>query len=376
MMRTRVVFLSVSVAVVLLFTGALMADRHSREDLFEALGNLAEVVHLVQTEYVDELNQEALSLSLDAGILESVDRSGAVLPSDQVEVYVQALQGPPPYGLCLTGRLDSAAVRHTLAGSPSEDAGLEAWEVIEEINGVNTRGRPLWQIRIELMLLENGGEPATLKVVDRRVDERRDVVLEARPWTVEPLAVEEMDEARVLRLESLPPGAAAELAKTLAEDRGLILDLRNLVWGLEDEALAAADLFVSQGELGRWKGRKAGEQGFEASPEVVAHSLPVVLTGTDTEGVGETLAAALQAAGATVVGVRSAGHAPHMQLVTDGEIHLWMPVGQWLRADGTAINGNGVEPDEVVEAADEEGDEDPVLQRALEILRPALDQAA
>jgi hypothetical protein len=59
MKRTRVIFLSVSLAVVLLFSGVLLANRSSQDVLFRALGNLAEVVHLVETEYVDELNQEA-----------------------------------------------------------------------------------------------------------------------------------------------------------------------------------------------------------------------------------------------------------------------------------------------------------------------------
>ncbi len=43
-----------------------------------------------------------------------------------------------------------------------------------------------------------------------------------------------------------------------------------------------------------------------------------------------------------------------MSLVRDGDVAVWMPVGQWLRADAEPINGNGIEPDEVVEVADPE----------------------
>ena len=57
MKRTRVLFLSVSLAVVMLFSGVLLANRSNQDVLFRALGNLAEVIHLVETEYVDELNQ-------------------------------------------------------------------------------------------------------------------------------------------------------------------------------------------------------------------------------------------------------------------------------------------------------------------------------
>ncbi len=86
---TRTVFLSVSIGVVLLFAGVLMANRSNQDVLFRALGNLAEVVHLVETEYVDELNQEALSMSLDAGLVEPLDRSAAVLPSDRIDEYLE-----------------------------------------------------------------------------------------------------------------------------------------------------------------------------------------------------------------------------------------------------------------------------------------------
>ena len=82
-MSVRKLFLTVSVVVVMLFAGALLASRNTQDVLFRALGNLAEVVHLVESEYVDELNQEALAMALDSGLVEGLDRSAAVLPPDR-----------------------------------------------------------------------------------------------------------------------------------------------------------------------------------------------------------------------------------------------------------------------------------------------------
>jgi hypothetical protein len=104
MKRTRVLFLSVSLTVVMLFSGVLLANRSNQDVLFRALGNLAEVVHLVETEYVDELNQEALALSLDAGLVEPLNRSAAVLPVDRIGDYLEYIESPPPYGLGLATR--------------------------------------------------------------------------------------------------------------------------------------------------------------------------------------------------------------------------------------------------------------------------------
>ena len=38
----------------------------------------------------------------------------------------------------------------------------------------------------------------------------------------------------------------------------MVLDIRELVWGLEVEAIAVADLFVAEGPLANWTGRRAG----------------------------------------------------------------------------------------------------------------------
>jgi carboxyl-terminal processing protease len=373
---TRTVFMSVSVAVVLLFSGVLMANRSNQDVLFRALGNLAEVVHLVETEYVDELNQEALSMSLDAGLVEPLDRSAAVLPGDRIDEYLKFVESAPPFGLGLATRLGSASVYFVLQGSPAETAGLARWEVIELVEGVNSRGRPLWQIRLELTEHENLGEPVRLTVFDREVDERRDVILEPAPWTVRPATVEVLSEATVIRIEALPKNSLASVTALVPTDGPLILDLRELRWGIESEAIALADAFVESGVLGGWQGRRAGSKSYSATAGSVAASAPIVLVDRMTQGIAEILAEALQRNGAVVVGEKTAGHASFMSLVRDGDVAVWMPVGQWLRADEKPINGNGVEPDEAVEVADPEAEDDPVLARALELVSRELPKAA
>ena len=381
MMRIRIVFVTVSVMVVTLFTSLFLIARETREELFRALGNLAEVVHLVRSQYVNELDSEVLSLSLEAGIVESVDPHAAVLPREAVAGFREMVARPPAYGLVLGIRLGSAGVRAVLPGSPAESAGVERWEILEKVDGVYTRGRPLWQVRMVLAEHEQAGEAALLTVLDRLLDQRREVTLSPGDWTLREFEVEPREEAQVIRLRELAGGAAGRLAEVLrAHEGALILDLRPLAWGREEEAIAVADLFVATGELGSWRGRQAGAKRFDASPEVAAARLPTVLVDGATEGVAEVLAGALQRAGATLVGQATAGNAAHMQLVDDGDITLWLPVGRWLRADGEPLYGQGLAPDVVVEEPGSErgdGDQDPVLERALELVEgDALDVAA
>lgn len=376
MKRARLLFLTVSLTVMMLFTGVLLANRANQDVLFRALGNLAEVVHLVETEYVDELNQEALAQSLDAGLVESLNWSAAVLPVDRVGDYLEFVESPPPYGMGLASRLGSAAVGFVFSDSPAETAGLLVGEVIELVEGVNSRGRPLWQIRLELMGRERRGEPVRLTVVDLSENERREVVLEPLEWVLQAATSEERDDATVIQIEAISEDAVETITSLLPERGPVILDLRELRWGFEEETIALADIFVGSGRLGQWEGRRAGSRTYEADEKVVIDKLPVVLVGPHTAGVGEILAAALQNAGAVIVGRTTVGFAPYMSLVQEGDVAIWMPVGQWLRPDDETINGKGIDPDEVVEDIDPDSDVDAVLERALEILDQELEKAA
>lgn len=369
MTRIRTVFLTASLTVVVLFAGLAVADRQVQEELFRAMGNLAEVVHLVRTEYVDELDPAALEASLDAGILESVEPWAAVLPAELAEKAEAVLEAPPPYGLVLGLRLSSAAVRATLAGSPARDAGLEPGEVIEQVEGVYTRGRPLWDIRMELLDRQGRGESARLTVIDRLVDERREVVLEPKPWAPRWPVVEEISGVRTITLTNLSPGTAERLAPLLEGASAVVLDLREVVWGVESEAVGVADLLAEDGVLALWRGRRAGERAFAATPSKADVGPVAAVIGPETEGVGEILAAALARTGVVLVGGKTAGHAPHMRLIRDDELNLWIPVAHWLRPDDTPITRNGVEPTEAV-------DDEAALDRAIALVTVVDERAA
>ncbi|MCP4896494.1 MAG: hypothetical protein GY906_05915 [bacterium] len=376
MKRTRIVFVFLSVAIVLSATGFLMATKAQNDDLYRALGSLAEVVHLVNTEYVDEVDLGALALSLEAGIVQSIDFEAAVLPENAVDSYKDFLAANPPFGLVLGIRLGSAAVRAKIDGSPAAGAGLESWEVIELIDGANTRGRPLWQIRLDLMEKEKDGKEVTLTVLDRQVDERREVVLTPASW--KPSAPEIVDEEGVnaIKLTHLAIGTSKNVRDLLTDERPIILDLRDLVWGFEDEAIRVADLFAQEGVLAQWRGRRAGEKVYSATQDRLGGVSPIVLVNHNTQGVGEILADALKRSGASLVGSKTLGLAHHMRLIHDRDLHLWLPVGHWLREDEQPITKNGVEPDQEVDARDAEEGTDPILEKALSMVRERLDAAA
>ena len=374
MTNVRRYLLIVSLAATLLVAGVLLAAGRIGDDLYRALGNLGEVLYLVSNNYVDPVDPEHLEAGLEAGLLWSLDPAAALVDSHEIDAFEAMTAAPPAFGLVLTQRLDSAAVRQVLPGSPAEQAGIEQWEIIEQIDGVNSMGRALWRLRMELWQQFEAARPVELTIVDRSVDERRTVVLQPEPWPVQPFTTEKLREVTVVTVGALPAGSADELKALLRDAAPVVLDLRSLVWGLEQEAIAVADLFAAEGVLGQWHGRKAGERQFTATAPVVAPELPIVVIGAQTEGVGEVLTAALTRLGAELVGQQTAGRAPHLQMVHEDDLHLWLPVGTWLGPHDDPLDGEGIEPAVVVEA--DEDDPDRAVDRAVELLLERYAEAA
>ncbi len=372
--RIRRWFLVGSVCVTVLVAGVLLAAGRIGDDLYRALGNLGEVLYLVSNNYVDPVNPEQLESGLVAGLLWSLDPSAALLAEEELDEFQQMVEAPPAFGLMLTQRLDSAAVRQVLPGSPAAQSGLQQWEIIERIDGVNSLGRASWQIRMELWRKYREAQAVELTVVDQTVDERRTVVLEPQAWQLEPVDHRVLDEVPVVSIRALAAGTSEELRQRLQSSPPVVLDLRELAWGLESEAIAVADLFAAEGVLGHWKGTKAGERQFAATGSTVAAELPVVVVSPTTEGVGEVLAAAFARLGAPIVGATTAGHARHSQLVHDEDLHLWLPVASWLGPEGKPLDDAGLEPTVVVEP--DEDAPDRALERAVALVLERYAEAA
>jgi carboxyl-terminal processing protease len=131
--------------------------------------------------------------------------------------------------------------------------------------------------------------------------------------------------------------------------------------------------------VARVAGAQSSEQVLNADPaRAVWDDRPIaVLTDYGTSGAGEIVAAALLDAGrASVVGQPTFGRAPIQRAVTLPEGGLVLTVARYMSPKGTAIHGKGITPTVAVRdrAAEDEDDDDkpagdPVLEKALEVLR-------
>jgi carboxyl-terminal processing protease len=211
------------------------------------------------------------------------------------------------------------------------------------------------------------------------------------------LTIEKMDDVGYLDVPALNTGMAAELHDKLQqlEKQGvhkLVLDLRDTSSGPASEGIAAARLFLQSGNIASLSGQTVPKQTFDAEPKQVAWRYPVeVLISERTLGAAEVLAAGLggnQRAG--LVGGRTFGGACEQKLIPleDGSA-LILSVAYYFTPAGKSILDDGVQPTVAVRLPLDFGTddddaavatpqprrsapaEDPVLRKALELLKDA-----
>ena len=168
----------------------------------------------------------------------------------------------------------------------------------------------------------------------------------------------------------------------------LILDLRNSSVGTPEDGVALADLFLSKGMITYLQGQRVSKQEFQADASKTISNLPlVVITNRGTADAAEVATAALlESKRAQVVGEKTYGDASVRRTVTmDDGGALILSVAKYYSPEGKAIPDAAVTPNHLMmepdatpevdengepldtEPAPRKSDEDPLLQKAIEV---------
>ncbi len=266
-----------------------------------------------------------------------------------------------------------------IAGSPAERAGLKPGDVVLAVDGETLDGLTVDEARdrirgpkgteVVLTVQRAGGTPFEMRIT-RDVIEQKEV--EARD-----LADGDVGYIRVTGFSS---DAADDVEAALrdADTRGqrkLILDLRGNPGGFVDAARDIASEFIASGPI-YWQEDAEGNQvETDAAPGGLATDASIkliVLVDRGSASASEIVAGALQDTGrGTLVGEQTFGKGTVQQWnVLDGDNGGFrLTIAKWLTPDKRWIHHTGLTPDVVVEVpSDTPADEDPVLDKALELL--------
>jgi len=396
-MTRRIRLTLISISCFLLFyivIGAVLGKNASstQDKAYRDLGVYSEVLTRIKHDYVTEPNLTRVTDGAIRGLLEALDPYSTYFTPQQYQAYLQQPEpGPADVGLFVAKRLGFATVVSVLPGSPAEKAGIKLGDLLDLVEGTSTR--ELSVVQLMRTLAGPPGSTVTLAVVREARGEPQKMTLTRVALVYPPVITKMIDDTAYLRVATVNPGKAAELAAKLRElsaqgAKKAVLDLRNCAGGEPQEAIATANLFLDKGLITYLAGQRYPREDINANSSKQVWRLPVaVLINQSTAGPAELVAAAILGnKRGEVVGTRSFGVGVVQKLIPVGDgSAILLSVAKYYGPDGKAIHDNGVTPSVIQSAArqtatldDDEnaqeapeqfgGKDDLQLQKAIEIL--------
>ncbi len=286
-------------------------------DLYSNLDTFIEVLHAVQTSYVDEVQPRPLIEGGLRGMLRELDpHSEYLTPSEYEGLRNQLDESFDGVGVQVDMHEGYPVVVAPLEDSPAWDAGLLPGDVITKIDGHLVFGLGLPEIGAKLR--GKPGTRVTVTVIRPGDDDDRDVTIERGRITSRgvPYAFVMPQGIGYVRLSRFTERAGEELAAAFdtlraGGARSLVLDLRGNPGGLVEQAVAVVQSLVPEGSLIVYtKGRIASaSKRWTAAKTKPAPAWPVaVLVDGGSASASEITAGALQDLDrALVVGQNSFG---------------------------------------------------------------------
>lgn len=369
---------------------------------------LQSVWDLVHDQFVDpdSVDDQTLLYGAARGMVASLGDTGhsTFLDPDEAKAFRAALSGELiGLGISIEYEDGEPAVVAPVKNSPAEDAGIQAGDVIVEIDGIPTLG--MTDAEVSRHLRGDEGTPVTL-TIDRAsaADLLKITVVRGRidldpvTWAFLPNGM------AIVQLHEFSQGSGKELAKALREiaaagdPNGIVLDLRNNPGGLVNEAVTVASQFMPEGSTIYLQQERGGsdEPVDTIGNDGAALNVPiVVLVNRGSASASEIIAGTLRDNGrAELVGERTYGTGTVVSTFDlDGGAALALGTAFWKTPDGDLAWKVGLEPDVTVRQPTSAGiiditdgetltrsqiatSNDEQLQTAVETLEPSIQQAA
>jgi carboxyl-terminal processing protease len=343
------------------------------------------VLRHIQDDYVDEPNMDKVKAGALRGLAYGLDPYSTYLTPEQVRDYSEnGKDNQVGIGAELSQVASYLYVISPMKGSPADQAGVRAGDIIEYIDNKATRDISLYDAK----QLLNGATGSEVKLRILRANTSPLTLTVKRGASRAPAAEARAEAGRIgiVRVNSLANGEAAETRARIQDlmkqgAQKLILDLRGTAGGSLAEAVSVANLFIKDGTLAQTIGREGKPlKTFTADPKAVLfQGSLVVLIDTGTAGAAEVVASAvLEQTRGQVVGEKSFGAGAEQQLFTlRGGDGLLLTTVKWASGKGKSFLGedrtrSGVSPSvevkrpELAEAVDPEeltgNDDDPVAK--------------
>jgi carboxyl-terminal processing protease len=350
------------------------------EEQAEAFATFWEAWRIIEQGFYGDLpTPEELTYGAIRGAIDTLDDpfTGFIDPS-RAELIREDMSGTyAGIGALVTMRGDFLTIVRPFEGSPAEAVGLRRDDIILQAGDVELTGLSIYEAiayvrgpagsQVELTIAREGEEPFQVTITRAEIDI--------------PVVESEMrdDGIAYVSLFDFSTNASAKLQSAIEalltqDPQAFILDLRGNGGGWLDESVKVASLFLPKDEVVLIE-RFRDDTGriYRTEDDPILPDLPmVVLVDAGTASASEIVSGALQDyERALLIGEQTFGKGA-VQFVynlNDGS-QLRVTAARWFTPDDHAIHGEGLTPDieVLITEEDMEGEADPQLERAVELL--------
>jgi carboxyl-terminal processing protease len=361
MKRNRSPFLVAGVcAVATLVLLAEIAVRRADalpDDTYKELATFANVLAIVQKNYVEPVTTKDLINGAITGMLASLDPHSAYLTPDlyhDLEVETRGSFGG--LGLEVTVKDDLLTVVSPIEDTPAYIAGVKAGDQIIKINDDFTKGMTLTDA-VKRMRGPRGSK-IHLTIHRKGVPELFTVTVTRDVIKIKSVKTKELRHGYdYVRVSSFEEGTGDDLQKALDKFRaqhsgqikGLVLDLRDNPGGLLNQSVQVGDEFLDGGLIVYTQGRQESQQQkyFSHRKKDFVDYPMVVLVNGGSASASEIVAGALQdQRRAITVGTQTFGKGSVQTILPlDDHSALRLTTARYYTPNGRSIQAVGITPD-------------------------------
>lgn len=324
---------------------------------YKQMGVYEEVLQKIQADYVTVPNLHEVTTGALHGLLDSLDSDSAYLtPTEYKEYLAHKNDGKAQVGLIVSERGGYSTVVSVVPGSPASKDDIRDGDVILSINGKSTYEMSVAMVRL-LLQGKPGTEVHFQLIRPQRVAPYKITLIRAIE-TPPPMKVVEYAKSSILYIRpyALTANRVSQIIARLKKmkqngNTKVLLDLRDVAQGPEQEGVRLANAFISSGTLASLHGQKIETKVFTAKRANFVTAAPLaVLVNHGTSGAAEIVAGAvLDRKRGDVVGDVTFGEGALVKTIPlpDGAA-LILTVGKYETPSGTKIEDSAITPNYIV----------------------------
>lgn len=354
-------------------------------ELLEKFNKVFVVKDIIESQYVDPLDEQKLIEGAVAGLASGVgDPYTEYITAEEYAQMNESMEGEyAGIGLIVTMLEDKVTVVSPIEDTPGDRAGIKSGDVIIGVDDKPVSGKKLNDV-VSMMK----GKPGTrvkLTIIKDGTSSPVDVDITREKIVINPVKSEMLkNDIGYIRLTTFNQENVASSFKEALADlkskgmKGLILDLRDNGGGLLSECKEVADELLGEGTIVYTIDNKGKKEVLTSDKNKVDVPLVILVNG-GTASASEIVSGAVKDTNSgTLVGTRTFGKGLVQTIVplTWDKSAIKVTIARYYTPSGVCIQGEGIEPDVVIELPEElqrktdmTREEDIQLNKAIETIK-------